>query len=126
MVGRRCVDGRGDRAESLGRLDGVAAGGVSLTTEEAVLRAPGAAEAYVGSATVGVSTSLDVHAGSSLGVSTGVLSLSVEGGVEAVSGAEVALRSESMEVESSTSLSVSTQDAVCAHRAAWRATCRRA
>ena len=114
--------------ESLGRLDGgVAAGGVSLTTEEAVLRAPGAAEAYVGSATVGVSTSLDVHAGSSLGVSTGVLSLSVEGGVEAVSGAEVALRSESMEVESSTSLSVSTQDAVVrASGGVEVATCRRA
>ena len=87
---------------------------MSLTTEEAVLRAPGAAEAYVGSAMVGVSTSLDVHAGSSLGVSTGVLSLSVEGGVEAVSGAEwLDVGSESvMEVESSTSLSVSTQDAV--------------
>ena len=45
-----------------------------------MLRAHGAAEAYVGSATVGVSSSLDVHAGSSLGVSTGVLSVSVEGG----------------------------------------------
>ena len=62
-----------------------------------MLRAPGAAEAYVGSAMVGVSSSLDVHAGSSLGVSTGVLSVSVEGGIEAVSGAEVGLRSESAE-----------------------------
>ena len=65
---------------------GVAAGGVSLTTEDAVLRADGSAEAYMGSGVVGVSSSLAVHAGSSLGVSTGVLSLSVEGGVEAVSG----------------------------------------
>ena len=44
------VTGGAIGVESLGRLDGVAAGGVSLTTEEAVLRAPGAAEAYVGSA----------------------------------------------------------------------------
>ena len=82
------VTGGSIGVESLGRLDGVAAGGVSLTTEDAVLRAPGAAEAYMGSGVVGVSSSLAVHAGSSLGVSTGVLSLSVEGGVEAVSGSD--------------------------------------
>ena len=80
------VTGGSIGVESLGRLDGVAAGGVSLTTEDAVLRADGSAEAYMGSGVVGVSSSLAVHAGSSLGVSTGVLSLSVEGGVEAVSG----------------------------------------
>ena len=77
-----------------------------------MLRAPGAAEAYVGMRDLGVSTSLDVHAGSSLGVSTGVLSLSVEGGRRRCRVRRWLVRSESMEVESSTSLSVSTQDAV--------------
>ena len=75
--------------------------GVSLTTEDAVLRSDGSAEAYMGSGVVGVSSSLAVHAGSSLGVSTGVLSLSVEGGVEAVSGSGMSLRAESLSVESS-------------------------
>ena len=56
--------------ESLGRLDAVAVTGVSLTTEGAV-RADGAVEAYVGSAVLGVSSSVEVHAGQSLGVSTG-------------------------------------------------------
>ena len=36
------VTGGAIGVESLGRLDGVAAGGVSLTTEDAVVRAPGA------------------------------------------------------------------------------------
>ena len=67
----------------------------------------------MGSAVVGVSASLDVHAGSSLGVSTGVLSLSVEGGIEAVSGdGRWGCARRALSVESSTSLSVSTQDAV--------------
>ena len=77
------VSGGSIGVESLGRLDGVAVSGVSLTTEDAVLRSDGIGEAYMGSGVVGVSSSLSVHAGSSLGVSTGVLSLSVEGGVEA-------------------------------------------
>ena len=78
------VTGGAIGVESLGRLDAVAVAGVSLTTEDVTVRADGAAEAYVRSATVGVSSSLDVHAGSSLGLSTGVLSLSVEGGVAAM------------------------------------------
>ena len=49
------VTGGAIGVESLGRLDAVAVDGVSLTTADAVLRAPGAAEAYVGSAVVGVS-----------------------------------------------------------------------
>ena len=76
---------------------------------------------------MGVSSSLAVHAGSSLGVSTGVLSLSVEGGVEAVSGLAMSLRSGVAEcgvVERRES--VSTVDACCVRLAAWRATCRRA
>ena len=80
------VTGGSIGVESLGRLDGVAVGGVSLTTEDAVVRALGARRRTWGARVVGVSSSLAVHAGSSLGVSTGVLSLSVEGGVEAVSG----------------------------------------
>ena len=72
--------------ESLGRLDGVLRCGVSPDDGGRCASCSGRAEAYVGSGVVGVSSSLDVHAGSSLGVSTGVLSLSVEGGVEAVSG----------------------------------------
>ena len=70
------------------------------------MRAPGSAEAYVGSGVVGASSSLAVHAGSSLGVSTGLLSVSVEGDVEAVSGGEMSLRGESLSVESSSSASV--------------------
>ena len=76
------VTGGSIGVESLGRLDGVSAGGVSLTTEDGVMRAPGCAEAYVGSGVIGASSSLAVHAGSSLGVSTGLLSVSVEGDVE--------------------------------------------
>ena len=72
-----------------------------MTTHDAVVRVDGSAEAYMGSGVVGVSSSLAVHAGSSLGVSTGVLSLSVEGGVEAVSGSGMSLRRESLSVESS-------------------------
>ena len=106
------VTGGSIGVESLGRLDGVSAGGVSLTTEDAVMRAPGSAEAYVGSGVIGASSSLAVHAGSSLGVSTGLLSVSVEGDVEAVSGGAMSLRGESLSVESSSSASVSTVDGV--------------
>ncbi|MEC9436570.1 MAG: hypothetical protein VYD94_04490, partial [Thermoproteota archaeon] len=94
------VTGGSIGVESLGRLDGVSAGGVSLTTEDAVMRAPGSAEAYVGSGVIGASSSLAVHAGSSLGVSTGLLSVSVEGDVEAVSGGEMSLRAETLSIES--------------------------
>ena len=66
----------------------------------------------MGSGVVGVSSSLAVHAGSSLGVSTGVLSVSVEGGVEAVSGSVMSLRAGALSVSSSSSASVSTVDGV--------------
>ena len=54
------VTGGSIGVESLGRLDGVAVSGVSLTTEDAVLRSDGMAEAYMGSGVVGVSSSLSV------------------------------------------------------------------
>ena len=78
----------------MGRLDGVSVGGVSLTTEDAVLRSwerGGVHGERRGWCVVVAGCPL----GSSLGVSTGVLSLSVEGGVEAVSGSgdELALGS---------------------------------
>ena len=45
--------------------------GVSLTTEDAVLRSDGSAEAYMGSGVVGVSSSLAVHAGFVVGCEHG-------------------------------------------------------
>ena len=48
----------------------------------------------MGSAVLGVSTTLDVHAGQSLGVSTGGLSVSVSGAVDAVAGERMSVRSD--------------------------------
>ena len=79
----------------------------------------------MGSGVVGVSSSLAVHAGSSLGVSTGVLSLSVEGGVEAVSGSGMSLRAESLSVSSSAWRACLRWTACFVRLVAWRATCRR-
>ena len=78
----------------------------------------------MGSGVVGVSSSLAVHAGSSLGVSTGVLSLSVEGGVEAVSGSGMSLRG-SLSVESSSARACLRWTACFVRLVVWRATCLR-
>ena len=93
------VTGGSIGVESLGRLDGVSAGGVSLSSSEIRGSASLSASLFAESGTLGILSSLAVHAGSSLGVSTGVLSVSVEGGVEAVSGSVMSLRAGALSVE---------------------------
>merc|ERR1712185_211506 len=61
---------------------------------------------------VGAKTTLGVHAGQSLGVSTAGLSVSVTGVVDAVAGERMSVRSDAVSVEASTSMTVSTKDAV--------------